>query len=273
MLVAFYDAKFLRQMLRNPSIACVISSSALAERVPAHLGLVTADDPKLAFYEIHRHLLEHTEFYWKDFPSEISSEAVVHERAYVAARNVCIGAGTVIEANAVVQERVIIGANVVVRAGVVVGGEGFEPKNIGGRKVIVRHAGGVLLHDRVEVQSNSHLARAVFGTCTEVGKDTKIDALVHIAHNVCIGKACEIAAGAIVAGSVSIGDRVWIGPGAVISSEITIGNDASISLGAVVIQDVPEGQRVSGNFAMEHNRFLRLAHFCRTSVVPRPGTP
>jgi len=264
LLVAFYDSRFTHRLVQNCDVSCVLTSSVLADRVPSTLAVAIVEDPQAVFYRAHRYLLQNTTFYGEDFPTEVSADAAVHPEAWIAPRNVRIGPGCMVEAHAIVLERTIMGAGVVIRAGAVVGGEGFEPKNIDGRKEIIPHAGGVRLHDRVEVQSNSHIAKSVFGSCTEIGEGTKIDALVHIAHNAQIGRDCEIAAGAVVAGSTRIGDRVWIGPGAVVSSEVRIGNDAAISLGAVVIRDVPDGQRVSGNFAIDHGVFLRLAHAWQT---------
>jgi len=141
----------------------------------------------------------------------------------------------------------VIGEDVVVHSGAVIGGEGFEPKLVDGRHIIVPHAGGVQLGDRSEILCNSHVAKSVFGGYTHVGEDTKIDALVYIAHNVAIGSYCEIAAGAIVCGSVRISDKVWIGPGAVISSGVSIGLSAFIALGSVVCMDVPAGAMTAGN--------------------------
>ena len=60
----------------------------------------------------------------------------------------------------------------------------------------------------------------------------------------------------MVAGSTTIGDDVWIGPGASISSEIVIGNGASVTIGSVVVRDVAPGQKVTGNFAVDHKKFI-----------------
>jgi len=89
-----------------------------------------------------------------------------------------------------------------------------------------------------------------------VGDDTKTDNFVHIAHNVHLGRGCFLAAHAMVAGSVTMGDEVWIGPSAAISSEITIGSKANITIGAVVTRNVEPGQKVSGNFAIDHTRYM-----------------
>jgi UDP-3-O-[3-hydroxymyristoyl] glucosamine N-acyltransferase len=64
------------------------------------------------------------------------------------------------------------------------------------------------------------------------------------------------AAGAIVLGSTVVGDDVWIGPGAIISNELDIGDAAFITLGAVVTKNIARGEKVSGNFAIPHSRFL-----------------
>lgn len=256
MLVGFYDRSYFDRLITNPNVTCVITSPDLALLLPERLAVAVCEDPKTCFYQAHNHLLKHTGFYWTDFDSEIAPDAVVHQRAYVAPKNVRIGAGSIIEPNATILERSIIGRNVIIRAGAVIGGEGFEPKFVGGKHVVVPHAGGVLLHDEVEVQACTHIARSVFGGFTEIGEATKVDALVHIAHNVRVGSHCEITACVMVAGSVVIGDNVFIGPNASISSEVRIGNGAFVTLGSVVTKDVADGQRVSGNFAIEHSRFI-----------------
>jgi UDP-3-O-[3-hydroxymyristoyl] glucosamine N-acyltransferase len=194
--------------------------------------------------------------YWKDFPSEISEEAIIHPKAYIADKNVRVGRGTVIEPGVTILERTVIGEDVILRAGCTLGSQGFEFKRIDGKILNVAHAGGLMIGNRVEIQANSALSRSIFGGFTELGEDTKLDNLVHIAHNVTIGKRCFLAACAMIAGSVSIGNDVWIGPGASISSGITIGDDAQITIGSVVTRDVLHNQRVTGNFAIEHKRFL-----------------
>ncbi len=60
----------------------------------------------------------------------------------------------------------------------------------------------------------------------------------------------------MVAGSAKIGDDVWIGPSASVSSGVEIGDGASITLGSVVTKNVAPGQRVTGNFAIDHDKFI-----------------
>jgi len=246
LLVCFYDPNYLPQLSGNTNIACVIAKPDLADNLPPGLGIAISDDPLKSFYQIHCYLFSQTEFYWQSSETVIGSSATISERSYIPRRNVTIGERVIIEPNVVINEHSFIGDDVIIRSGAVIGGEGFEPKYIGGKHVVVPHAGGVRIGSRVEIQSNTHIARSVYNGCTEIGDDTKFDALVHVAHNVQIGASCEIAAGAIISGSATIGNFVWIGPGAVISSEVAIGDHAFIALGSVVTKDVPDHARMWG---------------------------
>jgi UDP-3-O-[3-hydroxymyristoyl] glucosamine N-acyltransferase len=257
MLVCLHDPKYLkRELLPNSAVSCVVTHQDLAASIPAHLGLAVATDPMTAFYTVHEHLFQNTDFYWRDFASEIAPDARIHPSAQVAPRNVRIGPRTCVEEGATIRERSLIGADCVLRAGVVIGAEGCEPKRIGGRMRNVPHAGGVRIGDRVEIQSNSCVACCVFGTFTEIGDETMISTLVNISHNVSIGKRCRISSSAVVLGSSRIGDEVWIGPNSTISNRVQIGDGAFVSLGSVVVSNVSPGARVSGNFAVDHQRFL-----------------
>jgi len=239
---------------------CVLSPIELVSKIGATAGLATAADAERAFYRVHEYLARETDFYWRDFASEIDPSARIHPRAFVAERGVRVGPRVVIEANATVLERVSIGADTIVRAGAVLGGEGFEFKaravhqhrwgkeaeTIDGVQAIT-HAGSVVVGARVEIQANTVVDRALFRRPTRIGNESKIDNLVHIAHSVEIGERCLIVAGAIIAGSASIGDDVWIGPGAVVSSGVRVGDRASVVLGTRVVRDVAADSRVSGD--------------------------
>ncbi|MFO1418562.1 MAG: UDP-3-O-(3-hydroxymyristoyl)glucosamine N-acyltransferase [Methylotetracoccus sp.] len=255
MLAQFYDAKFLKSVRGNGALSCIITTAELAPQVPEHLGVGIAAEPASAFYRLHAYLMRETSFYGPDFDSVIAPSARIHERAYVAPKNVRIGENTVIEPNVTIMEGSVIGADCVIRAGTVIGGEGFEPKWVDGKHVIWPHAGGVWIGDRVELQSLCHVARSVFGGYTRIGDDTKIDAMVHVAHNAVIGCGCEISAMSAIGGSVTIGNKVWVGT-AKVSSGITVGDGAFITVGSVVIRNVPEGGHVTGNFAVDHAKYL-----------------
>jgi UDP-3-O-[3-hydroxymyristoyl] glucosamine N-acyltransferase len=257
LLVALWERRFLnRELLRNGRITSVVTSPELAPDIPASLGVAVASDPHEVFAQIHELLSHRDGFYWRDFPSEIDPGARVHPAAYVASRNVRVGNGTVIEPHAVVLERCLLGSGVVLRAGCVVGAEGFHPIMVGGRLANLPHAGGVQIADGVEILSNSVVCRATFRSFTRIGRDSKLGTLVNVSHEVRIGQRCRIGTGASLTGSVWVGDDVWIGPNATVRNRARIGNGAAVSLGSVVVRDVQEGQRVSGNFAVDHREFL-----------------
>jgi len=257
MLVFLEDEQYLPQLLENQHVSAVVARPGLADRVPKRVALGLSPEPRRAFFALHRELAS-GDFYGKRFPTEIAKSARVHPRAFVAEHNVRIGEHCVVEPNATIMENSILADGVIVRAGAVIGSEGFQFSSVGGQMLSVTHAGGVRLERGVEVQSNACVDRAVFGGFTVVGEDTKIDNLVHIAHNVRLGKRNRVVAGAMVGGSVRTGNDVWVGPMASISSEITVGDGAFITLGAVVTRDVLAGERVTGNFAIDHEKFIRF---------------
>lgn len=255
LLVFLESEKYLGDLEKNPRVAAVITTADLAPRLPERLAVAVAKSPRGAFYALHNHLAS-TDFYWKPFKTEIAASAKVHPRAYVAEQNVRIGERCVIEPHATILERAILEDDVVVRAGVVVAGEGFQFAQVDGKLLPVVHVGGVRLERGVELQASSCVDRAIFGGFTVVGEETKTDNMVHIAHNCRLGKRNRLAAGAMLAGSVVSGDEVWFGPMCAISDGVKIGAGASITIGAVVTRDVAAGARVSGNFAIDHHRFL-----------------
>jgi len=258
--------RFLTELEVHPTAACVLTTPDLAGRVPDRLGVVTAADPRIAFFQLHNRLALETSFYGAIEPNEIADDAVIDPTAWIASKGVRIGRRTRIEARVSVFERTVIGDDCVIRSGVNVGVAGFEFKRLpGGAGILyVEHAGGVRLGDRVEIQGNSNVQPAIFGGYTEIGDDSKIDALVHVGHNDKVGRRCLIAAGTTLSGNVLFGDDVWIGPGCVISSGLRLGAGAHLTIGSVVTKDVGPGQRVTGNFAIPHERFI--ANLKRTAA-------
>lgn len=167
-----------------------------------------------------------------------------------------IGRGTRIGTGAHVLDDVTIGEDCVVFPGAVIGADGFGyERDDSGVPRKFPHIAGVRIGDRVEIGANACIDRGALSD-TVIEDDVKIDNLVHVAHNVRLGRGTMIAANAVVAGSSVLGERVWVGPSATISDGITVGDGASVSLGAVVTRDVEPGQRVTGNFAVPHERFL-----------------
>jgi len=258
MLTYLTDESFLAELVAHPTVTCVLTTPDLAGRAPERLGVATVTDPRIAFFQLHNLLALKTSFYGVIEPNDIAEDAEIHPTAWIAPGGVRIGRRTRIEARVSVFERTVIGDDCIIRSGVNVGVAGFEFKRLPGRAGIlaVEHAGGVRLGNRVEIQGNSNVQPAIFGGYTEIGDDSKIDALVHVGHNDKIGRRCLVAAGTTLSGNVQFGDDVWIGPGCVISSGLHLGAGAHVTIGSVVTKDVEPGQRVTGNFAVPHERFL-----------------
>jgi UDP-3-O-[3-hydroxymyristoyl] glucosamine N-acyltransferase len=256
-LLSFIDNdKYLPYVKSNPNIVAVFTSTELAKYIPDAIGLVICDMPKKQFFQFHNYLASETDFYWKSFSTRISSKASIHPLSYIAETDVVIEEDVIIEQHVSIQERVVIKRGAIIRAGATIGTEGFEYNRTGKEIMRILHAGGTQIGERVEVQCHANIDRSVFGGFTEIGDDTKVSKYSHIAHHAKIGQRCLIAANTVVSGSTLIGDDVWVGPSSTISSELHIGDRAAISLGAVVTTDVAEEQQVSGNFAVDHQKYL-----------------
>ncbi len=258
MLVFIEEEKYIPFILENKSkYSAIICRPEHLSMIPSHMGVCVSDDPKLSFYKLHNHLAESYPSYHVLPETDISQEATIHETAFIDS-HVKIAKGCVVHPNATILRGTILEENVVIGPGSVIGGGGFRFIRDNTRIMPIAHVGGVLLRKGVEVHSNSCIDKAVYSDFTTIGEDTKISNLVHIAHNVVIGKRCCIPACTMIAGSVIIGDDVWIGPNATVSNGLVIGDSARISLGAVVTKNVPSGMTVSGNFAVEHSKFLQF---------------
>ena len=137
---------------------------------------------------------------------------------------------------------------------VVIGGSGFGfVKDEDGTWLEIPHVGGVVIGNNVRIGSNCCIDRGTIED-TVIGDGTKIDNLVHIAHNCKIGKNCIICAGVTFCGSVTVEDDVWLAPGTLIKEGVTIGKGAKTGLGAVVVKDVTAGALVYGNPAKENGK-------------------
>lgn len=150
-----------------------------------------------------------------------------------------------------------LGDRVVLHPGVRVGAEGFGyVESEGGRPARVPHVGGCVLGDDVEVGANATIDRGSLED-TVVGEHTKIDNLVHVGHNVRVGRGCTLVAQVGIAGSTRIGEGVQIGGQAGVTDHVEIGDGARVAARAGVIGDVPAGEDYSGYPARPHRRALR----------------
>lgn len=170
--------------------------------------------------------------------------------------DVQIGDDCVIYPCAVLYPRTVLGARVTIHGGAVIGSDGFGFVRIGQRLHKVPHVGNVIIHDDVEIGSNTTVDRGKTGS-TVIGERTKIDNLVQIAHNVKIGSDTVIASMTGVAGSAVIGNGVTIAGQAGLKDHIRVG-DGSVLLGQTgAWGDVPPGSILSGCPGTPHRERLR----------------
>lgn len=248
--------RFIDAALKNPLVRVIITTADLAELVPSPVGVILATDPVRAFYDAHLYLVKETQFYWESFENDIHPTAQIAPSAIIADKNVRIGARTVIEEGVIIKERTIIGSDCVIRPRCVLSTEGFEFKKFGDQLEFVPHGHGVVLGNSVYLHAGITVDRGLFGDPTSVGDFSCIDNLIHVAHGVRIGKNCIIAAGAIFAAAVIMEDGSRIDPNATIAHELKIGAGGYVTMGSVVTRDVEPGQKVTGNFALDHTKFM-----------------
>ncbi|HET7584609.1 MAG TPA: UDP-3-O-(3-hydroxymyristoyl)glucosamine N-acyltransferase [Gemmatimonadaceae bacterium] len=150
----------------------------------------------------------------------------------------------------------VLGERVILHAGVRVGSDGFGYIFRDGAHRKVPHVGRCVIEDDVEIGANSTIDRGSIDD-TVIGAGTKIDNLVHIAHNVRIGRGCLIMAQVGIAGSARIEDGCIIAGQAGLSGHNAIGRGARIAAQAGVISDIPAGEAWSGYPARPHREMLR----------------
>ena len=168
---------------------------------------------------------------------------------------VLIGRDCVIGPNAVIGFA-LLGDRVSISAGAVLGEAGFGAA-VGPRGMVdMPQLGRVVIQDNVTIGANSCVDRGAF-TDTTVGENTKIDNLVHVAHNVRVGRNCVLAAYTGLSGSTIVGDGVAFGGKAGVADHLKIGSGASIGAAASVFKDVPEGETWTGFPARPLKRWLR----------------
>jgi UDP-3-O-[3-hydroxymyristoyl] glucosamine N-acyltransferase len=178
--------------------------------------------------------------------------------ASIAQNIVIIGNNVSVEEFVVIRENTFIDNDTIIRDGCKVGGQGYELKRTDYGILSVAHAGGVKIGKNVEIQYNTCVDRGVFPwDDTIFGDYCKIDNLVHVAHGVKIGKNVLVVANVGLGGRTEINDGAWIGFAATITNGVTVGEDARANIGAVVTKSVPGNSSVTGNFAIEHSKFLR----------------
>jgi len=233
---------------------------------------IKVDNPSLAFTQVVNHLLKDGPEYK---PCGIHPTAVISPGAKLA-RDVAVGAHTVIEDGAtiaegcvlyancyvghetrlgkdcliypqvVLREKVSLGDRVIIHSGTVIGSDGYGYVPVDGKHMKIPQVGTVLIEDDVEIGANVAVDRARFDK-TIIGEGTKIDNLVHIAHNVTIGKHCLIVGQVGISGSTRIGNYVILAGQVGVVGHLEIGDGAVVMAQSGVSRSIKAGEQVFGS--------------------------
>jgi UDP-3-O-[3-hydroxymyristoyl] glucosamine N-acyltransferase len=191
----------------------------------------------------------------------IGDRARIGDRAVVGAGAV-IGEGSAIGEDTVIMPRVVlypgtlVGARCMIHAGVVLGADGFGFATSAGTHHKVRQLGRVVVEDDVEIGANSTIDRGTLGE-TRIGRGTKIDNLVMVAHGVVIGPHGLLAAQAGVSGSTRIGTHVTMAGQTGMAGHLSVGDRVVVAAKSAVFSDVPGGSFVAGIPAVDHRAWKR----------------
>jgi UDP-3-O-[3-hydroxymyristoyl] glucosamine N-acyltransferase len=286
------EKKYLKY-LRDTTASCVIVGKDLdlgAVRVKPGLSIIRVDNPVSAFEKAVQIIL----------PSPVKYRRGIHKTAVISktaklGKNILIGPHCILEdfsevrdgsaliasvyvgqqskigrdcliyPNVTIRERVTVGDRVIIHSGSVLGSDGFGYRQEGERHIKIPQLGTVEIADDVEIGACVTIDRARFAR-TFIGSGTKIDNLVHIAHNVVAGSDCLIIAQVGVAGSTKIGKGSIIAGQAGIDGHIELGEGVRVAGKSGVTGDVPSGETVSGYPAQPHIREKR----CRAAARRLP---
>ncbi len=149
-----------------------------------------------------------------------------------------------------------LGKRVRIHAGTVIGSDGFGYVQEGGVHLKVPQVGNVIINDDVEIGANVAIDRGALGP-TVIGRGTKIDNLVQIAHNVTIGEHCLIVSQAGVAGSTRLGNYVTLAGQVGLAGHLKIGNNAVVAAQSGVMHDIGEGEKWFGYPAQPDRKMKR----------------
>lgn len=186
---------------------------------------------------------------------KLGNNVKIYPQAYLG-DGVTIGDDTVIRAGVKIYEGCHIGARCILHSGVVVGADGFGFAPEDGKFKKIPQTGIVVIEDDVEIGANTTIDRATFGE-TRIGRGTKLDNLIQIAHNVRIGEDNVFASQVGVAGSTHIGNHNMVGGQCGFAGHITVGDDNEIGAQSGIPNNVGSGKRLMGYPAIEARQFAK----------------
>ena len=265
------EAKYLKELPQTKA-AAVLVRQAHRDQVPAGVIALVVEDPYLCMAQLSKHFA--TVPSTEECIPTVGADSQIAKSARFG-RDVVIGKGvtimsgcyvgegtriadgTILYANVTIYHGCQIGMDCIIHSGTVIGADGYgfthTPE---GQVVKIHQNGNVILEDEVEIGAQTAIDRAVFGS-TVIGRGTKIDNLVQIAHNVHMGEGCLIAGQSGIAGSAVLGEGVVMGAQSGVTGHITVADGTIIAAKSGLTKSVTGGKVYAGFPAVEHKQWLR----------------
>ena len=253
--ISFVNSEKYVEAAIKDDVNCLICRPEIVDYVTSEFqgGICVSSNPKKALFEIHKFVAEKSIVCKENI---IGRNVLIHPSANIDRCNVVIGDNVVIGAYTSIKSGTVIGNNVNIMDNCVIGTPAFYYYGEGDEKELVTSNGGVIIEDNVNVHNGVIIEKGVIGGNTIICRNTKIDQSTTIGHDVKIGKNCIITANIVFAGWVEVGDDSFVGITTTVAPAVTIGEKCKISIGSVVTRDVESGNQVTGNFAIEHSKFI-----------------
>jgi len=261
--ICFIDKnrKYKKDLINNSSANLILIDNKKIEGIFPGKILIKVDDPKLVFSKIGNALFVTKKPKGFIHPSAIiDEEAKIHESCFIGPNctigKVNIGSDCYLHSNIVLYDNTVLNSNVIINSGTVIGSEGYGYNaDIDNIQVQFPHIGCVVIESNVEIGTNVCIDRGALSN-TIIGFGTKIDNLVHIAHNVIIGKNCCIVANVVICGSTIIGDNSYIAPSSCVRDAIQLGSDCLVGLSSTVMKSMPNNSTWVGSPALPLKEFV-----------------
>ena len=191
-----------------------------------------------------------------DPTAHIGPHCVVGERVKIGARSVLqagdsigddskLGDDVNLFPNVTIYPRGQIGSRVRIHSSSVIGSDGYGYVQDDGVHRKVPQIGNIIIGDDVEIGAGCAIDRGALGS-TVIGRGTKIDNLVHIAHNVEIGEHCLLCGQVGIAGSAKFGNYVVLAGQVGIAGHLKIGNQVIIASKSGVMNNIADGEKWMG---------------------------
>lgn len=262
--MTFVDTpKYYERVLSSSATFIIVNAELVC---PEGKCLLFSKNPFLTYNQIAKDffptLHSHNEMIHSE--AKIGEDTILYPNVFVG-KNVTIGKRCIIYPNVTIYPNTTIGDDVIIQSNTAIGSEAFYYNKQDGEYLKMHTIGNTIIGDKVEIGSNCSIDSGVSGT-TKIGKGTKLDNQIHIAHGVEIGEHCLLCAQVAIAGKTIIGNHVSIYGKVGISKGLTIGDHAIILASSNVDKNLEGNQRYFGTPAVEARQAMK--HYAAMRMLP-----